>query len=84
MSDASTDLHYHKQPHTLDPNQPDLADAKEAPPRAQGHTEDDAGDVAAAEKAHTDQVKAEREQDAVGAREPGDHAQAKTKAKKDS
>jgi hypothetical protein len=79
----STDVHYHTQPHTLDP-------AKEPPentenlPLAQGHDEDDAADVREAQAAHRDQVRSEQEarDDATEAgepepgapRAPGDHA----------
>lgn len=79
----STDVHYHTQPHTLDP-------AKEPPentenvPLAQGHDEDDAADVRDAQAEHREQVQAERQarEDAGEAgepepgapRAPGDHA----------
>jgi hypothetical protein len=79
----STDVHYHTQPHTLDPAQ-EPPENTENVPLAQGHDEEDAADVRDAQAEHRDQVRSEQEarDDATEAgepepgapRAPGDHA----------
>lgn len=82
----SADVHYHTQPHTLDPTkEPPESDV----PLAQGHDEGISADVRDAQDSHREQVQAERDArdkaTAAGEPEPGspraagDHAEKKAK-----
>jgi hypothetical protein len=70
-----SDPNFTRQPSTLDPR----VEIPEDAPRAQGHDEDRAAEVADAQAEFKQAVEAEADQDEVGARTPGDHAEKKTK-----
>lgn len=65
------------QPATLD----DRIEIPENAPRAQGHSEEDAAAHQEALAEHKQAIQDTPEED-VGAREPGDHAEGKSKKKK--
>jgi hypothetical protein len=70
----STDVHYHTQPHTLDPNK-EPPENVENVPKAQGHDDEMAEDVRDAQAEHRDQVlneaQAREQADEAGEPEPG-------------